>query len=111
MNSRPRRCTDPGGHMFPEGSEQRAIEYVSLLSFLAYRVQEAKRPQAFLLTPASSHSNSSPTHLKCQQSKSSCLLDNPSLTSSLPRAIWPVLASFGQASPKFYRPRQGSPEI
>jgi hypothetical protein len=33
---------NPGGHAFPEGSEQRAIEYISLLSPLAYRVQEAK---------------------------------------------------------------------
>jgi uncharacterized protein (TIGR02391 family) len=32
-----------GGHAFPEGSEQRAIEYISFLSLLAYRVQEAKR--------------------------------------------------------------------
>jgi uncharacterized protein (TIGR02391 family) len=34
---------NPGGHSFPEGTEQRAIEYVSLLSLLAYRLQEAKR--------------------------------------------------------------------
>ncbi len=34
---------NPGGHTFPEGPEQRAIEYVSLLSLLAYRVQEARR--------------------------------------------------------------------
>lgn len=34
---------NPGGHTFPEGTEQRAIEYISLLSLLAYRVQEAKR--------------------------------------------------------------------
>jgi uncharacterized protein (TIGR02391 family) len=34
---------NPGGHSFPEGPEQRAIEYLSLLSLLAYRVQEAKR--------------------------------------------------------------------
>jgi uncharacterized protein (TIGR02391 family) len=33
---------NPGGHSFPEGTEQRAIEYISLLSLLAYRVQEAK---------------------------------------------------------------------
>jgi uncharacterized protein (TIGR02391 family) len=33
---------DPGGHSFPEGTEQRAVEYLSLLSLLAYRVQEAK---------------------------------------------------------------------
>ena|SRR5579872_5165876 len=32
-----------GGHSFPEGTEQRAIEYISLLSLLSYRVQEAKR--------------------------------------------------------------------
>ncbi len=37
---------NPGGHAFPEGSQQRAVEYLSLLSLLAYRVQEAKRPQA-----------------------------------------------------------------
>jgi uncharacterized protein (TIGR02391 family) len=34
---------NPGGHTFPEGTEQRAAEYISLLSLLAYRVQEAKR--------------------------------------------------------------------
>lgn len=34
---------NPGGHSFPEGTEQRAIEYISLLSLLAYRVQEAKK--------------------------------------------------------------------
>jgi uncharacterized protein (TIGR02391 family) len=34
---------NPGGHSFPEGSQQRAMEYISLLSLLAYRVQEAKR--------------------------------------------------------------------
>jgi len=34
---------NPGGHAFPEGPDQRAIEYISLLSLLAYRVQEAKR--------------------------------------------------------------------
>ena len=33
---------NPGGHAFPEGPEQSAIEYLSLLSLLAYRVQEAK---------------------------------------------------------------------
>ena len=33
---------NPGGHAFPEGSEQRVTEYISLLSLLAYRVQEAK---------------------------------------------------------------------
>lgn len=34
---------NPGGHSFPESSDQRAIEYISLLSLLAFRVQEAKR--------------------------------------------------------------------
>jgi uncharacterized protein (TIGR02391 family) len=34
---------NPGGHSFPEGSEQRAIEYIGFLSLLAYRVQEAKK--------------------------------------------------------------------
>jgi len=34
---------NPGGHSFPEGPEQRAIEFISLLSLLAYRVEEAKR--------------------------------------------------------------------
>lgn len=34
---------NPGGHDFPEGPEQRAIEYISLLSLLAYRLQDAKR--------------------------------------------------------------------
>jgi uncharacterized protein (TIGR02391 family) len=34
---------NPGGHSFPEGPEQRAIEYLSLLSLLAYRAQEATR--------------------------------------------------------------------
>lgn len=34
---------NPGGHSFPEGPDQRAIEYVSFLSLLAYRVQEAQR--------------------------------------------------------------------
>lgn len=34
---------NPGGHSFPEGPEQHAIEYISLLSLLAYRLQEAKR--------------------------------------------------------------------
>jgi uncharacterized protein (TIGR02391 family) len=33
---------NPGGHSFPEGTEQRAIEYLCLLSLLAYRVQESK---------------------------------------------------------------------
>ena len=36
---------NPGGHSFPEGPEQRAIEYISLLSHLAYRLQEAHRPK------------------------------------------------------------------
>jgi len=35
-----------GGHSFPEGPEQRAIEYISLLSLLAYRVQESKRRES-----------------------------------------------------------------
>ena len=34
---------NPGGHSFPEGTEQRAVEYLSLISLLAYRVQEARR--------------------------------------------------------------------
>lgn len=34
---------NPGGHAFPEGSEQRALEYISFLSMLAYLVQEAKK--------------------------------------------------------------------
>ncbi len=34
---------NPGGHSFPEGTEQRAIEYISLLSLLAYLTQEAKK--------------------------------------------------------------------
>jgi uncharacterized protein (TIGR02391 family) len=34
---------NPGGHSFPEGPEQRAVEYMSLLSLLAYRAQEAER--------------------------------------------------------------------
>jgi uncharacterized protein (TIGR02391 family) len=33
---------NPGGHSFPEGPRQRAVEYLSLISLLAYRVQEAK---------------------------------------------------------------------
>jgi uncharacterized protein (TIGR02391 family) len=37
---------NPGGHSFPEGPEQRAIEYISLLSLLAYRAQEAKRTKS-----------------------------------------------------------------
>jgi uncharacterized protein (TIGR02391 family) len=34
---------NPGGHSFPEGSEQRAMEYICFLSLLAYTVQEAKK--------------------------------------------------------------------
>jgi len=34
---------NPGGHSFPEGSDQRAIEYLSLISMLAYLTQEAKK--------------------------------------------------------------------
>lgn len=34
---------NPGGHSFPEGPEQRAIEYISFLSLLAYKLQDAKR--------------------------------------------------------------------
>src|ERR1051325_1327295 len=34
---------NPGGHSFPEGSTQRAVEYLSLISLLARLVQEAKR--------------------------------------------------------------------
>ena len=34
---------NPEGHTLPEGPEQRAVEYISLLSLLAYRVQEATR--------------------------------------------------------------------
>lgn len=34
---------NPGGHSFPEGPEQRAVEYLSFISLLAYRVQEARR--------------------------------------------------------------------
>jgi uncharacterized protein (TIGR02391 family) len=34
---------NPGGHSFPEGPEQRAAEYLNLLSLLAYRVAEAKQ--------------------------------------------------------------------
>ena len=37
---------NPGGHSFPEGPDQRAIEYISLLSLLAFRVQGAKRKRA-----------------------------------------------------------------
>lgn len=34
---------NPGGHTFPQGSPQRALEYIQLLSMLAYQVDEAKR--------------------------------------------------------------------
>jgi uncharacterized protein (TIGR02391 family) len=34
---------NPGSHAFPEGSEQRALEYICFLSLLAYRVQEATK--------------------------------------------------------------------
>jgi hypothetical protein len=34
---------NPGGHAFPEGPAQRATEYLSLISLLAYRTQEAKK--------------------------------------------------------------------
>lgn len=34
---------NPGGHSFPEGTQQRATEYLSLISLLAYRTQEAKQ--------------------------------------------------------------------
>jgi uncharacterized protein (TIGR02391 family) len=34
---------NPGGHDFPKGSDQRAAEYISFLSLLAYRLQDAKR--------------------------------------------------------------------
>lgn len=34
---------NPGGHSFPEGSERRALEYINLLSMLAFIVQEAKK--------------------------------------------------------------------
>jgi hypothetical protein len=34
---------NPGGHAFPAGTVQCAVEYISLLSLLAYRVQESKR--------------------------------------------------------------------
>jgi uncharacterized protein (TIGR02391 family) len=33
---------NPGGHSFPEGPEQRAVEYLSFISLLAYRLQETK---------------------------------------------------------------------
>ena len=34
---------NPGGHSFPEGPDQRAAEYLSLISLLAYRTQEARK--------------------------------------------------------------------
>lgn len=34
---------NPGAHGFPEGSEQRALEYICFLSLLAYRTQETQR--------------------------------------------------------------------
>lgn len=34
---------NPGGHSFPEGDEQRAVEYLSLISLLAYRTKEARK--------------------------------------------------------------------
>jgi uncharacterized protein (TIGR02391 family) len=34
---------NPCGHSFPEGPEQRAVEYICFLSLLAYRVEEAKK--------------------------------------------------------------------
>jgi uncharacterized protein (TIGR02391 family) len=37
---------NPGGHSFPQGSAQRALEYIQLLSLLAYQVEESrKRPR------------------------------------------------------------------
>src|SRR5580704_4990071 len=45
--SRPRRILlairNPGGHSFPEGTEQCAIEYISLLSLLVYRMKAKRR--------------------------------------------------------------------
>jgi len=34
---------NPGGHAFPQGAAQRALEYIQLLSLLAYQVDESKR--------------------------------------------------------------------
>lgn len=34
---------NPGGHAFPQGSAQRALECIQLLSLLAYQVDESKR--------------------------------------------------------------------
>jgi hypothetical protein len=34
---------NPVGNSFPTGSDQHALEYISLLSLLAYRLQEAKK--------------------------------------------------------------------
>lgn len=36
---------NPGGHDFPEMSPERALELIALLSFLANRAQEAKKPK------------------------------------------------------------------
>jgi uncharacterized protein (TIGR02391 family) len=41
---------NPGGHSFPDGSEQRAIEYISFLSLLAYRLGEAKSRKVPIFT-------------------------------------------------------------
>lgn len=34
---------NPGGHAFPQGTAQRALEYIQLLSLLAYQVEESRR--------------------------------------------------------------------
>jgi uncharacterized protein (TIGR02391 family) len=34
---------NPGGHSFPAGDAQRAVEYLSLISLLAYRTKEARK--------------------------------------------------------------------
>lgn len=34
---------NPGGHAFPNGPETRAVQYINLLSLLAYRVDEAQK--------------------------------------------------------------------
>jgi uncharacterized protein (TIGR02391 family) len=36
---------NPGGHSFPDGPAQRAVEYLSLISLLANKVHESKRNQ------------------------------------------------------------------
>jgi uncharacterized protein (TIGR02391 family) len=36
---------NPGSHSFPAGPRERAIEYIILLSLLAYRVQEARKEE------------------------------------------------------------------